>query len=101
MLTYLSCANNQLSSLPNLPYNLVELICANNPYNLWKDLININTINLDMFEIICEKLSVFNAQIQELQDNLNKNICDKYNEIMAQLKKDVQEVLNEKYEINL
>jgi hypothetical protein len=53
---------------------------------------------MDFLEIICEKLGVFNDQVQELQDNLNKNICDKYNERMAQLKKDIQEVLNEKYE---
>jgi hypothetical protein len=98
------CQNNQLSSLPILPNTLKELKCLNNPYNLWKDLINTNEINVDFAELICEKLIVFNDQVQELQDNLNKGslyYLRSYNEKILQLKKDIQEVLSEKYEINL
>jgi anti-sigma28 factor (negative regulator of flagellin synthesis) len=56
---------------------------------------------MDFAEIICEKLSVFNVRIQELQDKLNKNQCNDYNKKIAQLKKDIQEVLNATYEIIL
>jgi Leucine-rich repeat (LRR) protein len=97
----LFCNNNQLSNLPTLPNTLTKLICNINPYNLWSDLIDATQINIDFAEIICEKLSLFNDRIQEIHNELNQNINNKYNEKMEQLKKDIQEVLNAKCEIIL
>jgi hypothetical protein len=52
-------------------------------------------------ELIYEKLSVFNDQVQELHNELNENEWHDYNKKMGQLKKDIQSVLNAKYEIIL
>ncbi len=100
-LTHLCCSNNQLLSLPDLPNSLIQSAVSNNPFNLWHILIDSIKINMDFAEIICEKLSVFNDRIQELQDKLNKNGWYSYNKKIAQLKKDIQEVLNATYEIIL
>jgi len=101
ILTHLYCSSNQLSCLPTLPNALKYLICNINPYNLWSDLIDATQINIDFAEIIYEKLSLFNDRIQEIHNELNQNIYNKYNEKMEQLKKEIQAVLNENYEIIL
>jgi Leucine-rich repeat (LRR) protein len=103
MLKYVDCENNKLLGLPNVPKKIVWLYCYNNPFNLWKDLISTNEIDedVDMREFICEKLSILDDRIQELQSNLNKGKYIDYNKKMRKIKKDIKKILNAKYEIIL
>jgi hypothetical protein len=64
-------------------------------------LIDINKIDIDYKEIIYEKLHIYNDQVDKLQNELNENIYDNYNEKILELKQNIQAILNTKYEIIL
>ena len=123
-LTHLYCGYNQLSSLPELPQNLVTINHCENPFNLWTALIDPTKINTEYAEIIYEKLNILDYKIKDLESRLNKNIIEeilykeiidededgheqiknkigKYNKKMSELKKEIDKILNFKFEIVL
>jgi Leucine-rich repeat (LRR) protein len=101
ILTHLDCSNNKLLSLPKLSNTWIKLDCSNNPFNLWTALIDPDKINTEYGEIICEKLNILDFKIKELEDKLNGNKIDQYNKNMSELKKEIDKILNFKFEIIL
>jgi Leucine-rich repeat (LRR) protein len=124
-LTYLDCRNNQLLSLPELNQNLFTINYSNNPFNLWSALIDPTKINTEYAEIICEKLNIINNEIKDFENELNtideiddEEILDeddynqkvyefnsdkkwRYNGMMSYFKKEIDKILNLKFEIIL
>jgi hypothetical protein len=100
-LTHLYCSKNKLSSLSKLPNTLTHLTCFHNPFNLWPTLIHPNKINTEYAEIICEKLKILDYKIKEIESELNENIISQYNKNMSELKKEIEKILNFKFEIVL
>jgi len=97
--------------LPELPNTLTYLNCFHNPFNLWITLIDPTKIKTEYAETIYEKLNILDLKIKEIEselnknmeeeDKLNENVISQYNKNMSELKKEIEKILNFKFEIVL